>query len=357
MNTRDFTHDTEASVSCYMHEIPSFVEKELIRLYDTLHSSLAFFRVFRSLMHVNCYVAGRPGRPHTILLFHCDGRQVNVLNEMIEIDQFALERFTRYIFARFANVDLISFKAVKTARTGFGFPMQEYESKSTYVITLPSVPEDYTASIGKSTRAGLRHQMNNVVRDFSTFESRFFVNDDISEQHVRDIIRFSENKIGSKGIKFAHDVSRIMALVKSCGFVNVFLIDGRVCAGSINYNVGSACFGDVTGYDPAYERYGLGKLCVHETIRESIRRGARKFYLGGGAFDFKTRMLGVPLRMDEVTIYRSYATMVRNVDRVLKAAVMGHIAYLKTVLHRHKNKIWARYAFKSFYFFRNKLVK
>lgn len=356
MNTRDLVQSNEESVSCYMYEIPPFVEKELVRSYETLHASLPFFRIFRSLLHANCYVARRHGHPYTILLFTCQGRSVEVLNEMIEVEQAELDRFVRYIFSRFARIDVISFKAVKAEIGGFAFPVQKHDSKSTYVIALPGKPEEYTASIGKSTRAGLRHQMNNVVRDFLTFKSEFFVNEDVDEQYVRDIIRFSEQKLHSQGVNIAHDVDRILALVRACGFVNVFLIDGRICAGSINYRVGTSCFGEVTGYDPRYEKYGLGKLSVHQTICESIRRGARKFYLGGGVFDFKKRMLGVPLCMDELTIYRSYPRMLRNLDRVLTSAASGYLGYLKNVLHRHKQKAWARYAFRSFYFFKNKIA-
>ena len=357
MNVRELAYTTDVIVSCYMYEIPAFVEKELSDAYETLHSSLAFFKVFRSLAHASCYVARKHGSASTILVFTCCGRCVDVLNEMIEIEQVELDRFVRYIFSRFAEIDVISFKAVKTMLDAFAFPVQKHASKSTYLITLPATPEDYTASIGKSTRAGLRHQMNNVVRDFKTFESKFFVSEDVDEQYVRDIIRFSEEKIGSKGIKFAHDVDRIMALVRTCGFINVFLIDGRICAGSINYSVGSSYFGDVTGYDPAYEKYGLGKLGVHQTICESIRRGGRKFYLGGGVFDFKKRMLGVPLCMDEITIYRSHAKMATNLDRVVKSALTGYLGHLKATLHHHKQKPWVQYAFKSFYFFKNRMTK
>lgn len=357
MHTHEMMLAGEGAVTCHMYEIPSFIEKELIGSYQTLHSSLAFFRIFRSLMHVSCYVARRVGKPPTVLLFSCQRRQLHVLNEMIGLDQTELDRFARHIFTRFAAIDVITFKAVKTDLDAFAFPTQQHPSKSTYLIMLPSTPEEYTASIGKSTRAGLRHQMNNVVRDFNTFESLFFVNDDAKEQYVRDIIRFSEEKITSKGIKFANDAERIVALVKLCGFINVFLIDGRICAGSINYRVGDSVFGDVTGYDPKYEKYGLGKLCVHQTIRESIARGARKFYLGGGVFDFKKRMLGVPLQMDELTIYRSRAAMLRNLDRVIASAVTGGVGKLKATLHRHKQTTWAGYAFKLFYLLKSRIAK
>ena len=357
MNAHHPINTDEVPVACFMYEIPSFVESELIRLYETLHSSLAFFRIYRSLDRANCYVAGSHGQPRTILLFTCNGRQVDVLNEMIEIEQAELQRFVRYIFTRFAEIDVVSFKALKTAGSQFGLPLQRHASKSTYLITLPATGEGYTASIGKSTRAGLRHQMNNVVRDFATFESKFFVNHEVREDDVRAIVRFSEERIGVKGVRFKHNVDRIMALARRCGFISVFLIDGRICAGSINYSVGTSYFGDVTGYDPRYEKYGLGKLCVHQTICESIRRGARRFYLGGGAFDFKKRMLGVPVCMDELTIYRSRPRMMLSPVKVMRAAMAARIASAKTMMHHHKEKPWAKYAFKSFHFFKNRMSK
>ena len=357
MNAHHPISADQVPVACFMYEIPSFIENELIKSYETLHSSLAFFRVYRSINHVNCYVAGHHLQPRTILLFTCNGCQVDVLNEMIEISQADLDRFVRYIFSRFAGIDVISFKALKTVVGQFGFPLQRHVSKSTYLIALPATAEGYTASIGKSTRAGLRHQMNNVVRDFATFESRFFVNHEVNEDDVRAIVRFSEARIGAKGIKFKHDIDRIMALTRCCGFVSVFLIDGRICAGSINYSIGASYFGDVTGYDPHYEKYGLGKLCVHQTICESIRRGAKRFYLGGGAFDFKKRMLGIALCMDELNIYRSRSGMVRNPGKVTRAALAACIASAKTILHRHNERPWARYVFKSFHFLKNRIPK
>jgi hypothetical protein len=347
----------EASISCYIDEIPPFVEAELVKAYDTLHSSLPFFKVFRSLDHVSCYVARRDGHPATVLLFTCRNGRVDVLNEMIEIEQSELDRFVRYIFTKFERVDVISFKALKTATENFCFPVQKHNSKDTYVVALPGTPEEYTASIGKNTRADIRQQTNRIRRDFPSFAWRFFVNEDIDEKHVREIVKFSENKINAKGVKVSHDVERIMALAKMCGFVSVLLIDGRVCAGSINYLVGTSCFGDVTGYDPQYEKYGFGKLCLHETISETIMRGGTKFYLGGGVFDFKQRMLGTLLCMDELHIYRSYAKMLVHFDRTAGAAIAACVGRLKKMLHRHKKKAWAKFVFSSFHLLKNKLAK
>ena len=357
MNLSELVKAGETSISCYLDEIPPFVEQELVKSYETLHSSLPFFRIFRSLEHANCYVARRNGYPDTVLLFTFHKRRVDVLNEMIEIEPSEVDRFADYIFTNFRRVDIIRFKALKTAVHESGFPVQRHNSKDTYVIALPRTPEEYTESIAKSTRADIRRQTRNVARDFPSFTTEFYVDGDVREEHVREIIGFSERKISAKGVKFSHDVERIIALARMCGFVSVLLIDGRVCAGSVAYRIGSSYFGDVTGYDPAYEKYALGKLIIHQTICESIVRGGTKYYLGGGVFEFKNKMAGALLSMDELQIYRSRVKMLVNFDRVASTFFAACIGRFKKLLHQRKQEMWARLVFKSFYFLSNKLAK
>lgn len=357
MNMNELAEAGETSISCYLNEIPSFIEAELVTSYETLHSSLPFFKTFRSIEGASCYVCQRIGQPKTVLLFTFRKSRIDVLNEMIEIDQSEVDRFAQYMFSKFEQIDIIHFKALKTSVRESRFPFQRHGSKDTYVIALPGTQEEYTESIAKSTRADIRRQTRNVLRDFPTFTSKFFVGEEVREEHVRDIIAFSERKINAKGVKISHDVDRIIALARMCGFIHVLLIDGRVCAGSVNYQVGSSYFGDVTGYDPKYEKYALGKLGAYHTICESITRGGTRFYLGGGVFEFKSKMSGVILSMDELQIYRSYLRMLLHFDRVARTVIVRSIGHLKKILHRHKQEKWAQFVFKSFYFLSNKLAK
>jgi len=346
-----------ATISLYCHDLPPLIENELVDSYDMLQSSMPFFRVFRSLENACCYVARHDGHASTVLVFTCRGRRVEVLNEMIEIAQPELDRFAAAIFTTFKTADVITFKALKTATRGFRFPVQRHHSKDTFVITLPATPEEYTSSLGKSTRANVRQQTNGLLRNFPSFEARFLTDGDIKDEHIRAIIGFSELKIRASGVNFSYDVERITRLAGACGFVSLFLVDGRICAGSINYRVGSSYFGEVTGYDPHYEKHGFGKLCVHQTICESIVRGGKKFYLGGGVFDFKQRMLGAVLSMDEVHIYRSRFKKLMNVDKVAKVVAVAYVRRLKRMLQQHKQERWAKAIFKSAYFVKNKLTK
>lgn len=343
----------EIAIACYINEVPDFVEAELVRLYHTLHSSMAYFRIFRSADKLSCYVASRDGVPVTILLFLFANGTIKVVNEMIEIDPAELSRFAQYMFANFPLSSVISFKAVKTDAAGFPFPFQKSSVKETYVIALPATPEEYTASLGKSTRTGVRYQLNKVRRDHPSFVSRFYVNEEIDEAHVRAILRMSEERITAQAFSFSHDTERVLGLLKTCGFVHVLFIDGRVCGGSVNYRVGSGCFGEAIGQHPDYEKYGLGKLTVYLTVCESIAMGCRKFYLGGGRFDFKSRMLGVLQEMDRLDIYRSRAKMLLNIDKAGKVVVDGYVRQLKTWLRKNEEKALARFVVSSFYSWKN----
>ena len=342
------------SVTCHLGQIPPGVEEALVTSYASLHSSLAFFKVFRSIENASCYLAHSAGAPTTVLLFTFNGRRIDVVNEMIEVEEAEMARFVTYVFAHFPQIDVISFKAVKSAIRALGFPVQQSPAKGSYVVTLPATPDAYKARIGKSTRASINQGLNGIRRHFPSFQSRFFVNDDIDEVHIRAIVAWSEQKINAGDAVFFYDVARLTRLARLCGFVHVILIDGRLCAGSVNYQVGTSFFGDAMGYDPRYEKFGLGKLCVFLTICESIVRGGTRFYLGGGVFAFKERLLGVPFYMDEVHLYRSPIKLLRNIDHAIGAMLAAATRSAKQLLHRHKQATWARLVFKSFYLFQRR---
>lgn len=347
------TQSDGITIACYINQVPLFVETELVRLYDMLYSSLPFFKVYRSTEKLSSYVAWRGNIPITIFLFQFRNERIEVLNEMIEIDQGEIDRFARYMFAKFSSTNIISFKALKTDTHRFSFPVQKCYAKDTYVIALPATPKEYTAALGKSTRTAIRYQMNKVLRDHPSFTSEFYVDDAIDEQHIRDIIRFSEARISSRAFKFDHDVNRIIRLAKACGFINVLFIDGRVCAGSVNYRIGSSYFGAVMGQDWTYEKYGLGKLTIYLTICESIARQGKKFYLGGGPFDYKSKLLGIQQEMECLEIYRSYGKLMLYFDKAAKTVINGIVRQSNVWLHKHEANWFAQVILNTFYLWKN----
>lgn len=357
MDTRNASEGSEELISCYFGAIPSFVDQELSRLYEVLHSSLPFMQCFRNLDKVNCYIVSRDGTITVLLLFIRSHRRIDVLNEMIELSEREINRFAMYIFAHLSNIDIIHFRAVYAERHQFTFPAQKQNSKNTYRIALPDSIQKYNAEISKKTLTGIRYQTNKVKRTFSSFTSITYDAEKIDEAHILEIIRLSELRINSDDPSFSYDAGAICTLAKKCGFVNIIFIGGQICAGTVNYRVGASYFGEVLGQDPKYKKYGLGKICVYQTICESISRGGKKFYLGGGAFDFKTQLLGNLVEMDEIKIYRSLIAVLRNIDSALGTLCAGYMRRLKDLFHQHRRHVISRLVFKLFYFSRSKISR
>jgi len=344
----------DTTITCYLHEVPPFVEGELAATYETLQSSLPFLRIWRTLDGASCYVARHVGRAPDIFLFRCEGRQLVVLNEMIDIAPADLATFVHYVFARFPAIHLIRFHAVRTAPAAIGCPVQRHNAKDTFVVALPATPDDYLAALGKSTRANLRSRLNRVAKECPSFSACFFSGADIDEGVVRRIVQLSEHRMRTRGVALKRDIDRMLALARTCGFVTVLLIDGRMCAGSLNYRIGASVFGEVTAHDPAFERLAVGALCVYHTICESIRTGARRFYLGGGPFAFKERMLGRRLDMDQLHVYRSYGHVLAHADVAVEAFMHGQVRRVKLALHERKGTWLADLAFRFYYARKNK---
>lgn len=343
---------SDPQVACYVNAIPAFVDTALVQLYGALHASLPFLHAFRKLEQTNSYVVTRAGHVTVVLLFQCTAGRVDVLNEMMSLSHDEINRFARYIFTHVPGIGMIHFPAVHCRLEHALFPTQKRNAKTTYVVALPPSVQEYTSNIGKKTMAGIRYQTNKLGKAFPSLYSKTFVADEIDEAHIRAIIRFSEQRIRTDDPGFSYDVQAICTLAKQCGFVHVLFIDGRICAGSVNYRIGDHYFGETLGQDVQYQKYSLGKLCVYQTICAAIARGGKKFYLGGGAFDFKTHLLGEPLSMDALKIYRSRLAMLRHLDAAIETVVMHGLFRVKAVFHRHRRNLFARYVFRIFYFCR-----
>jgi hypothetical protein len=344
-------------ISCYEREIPPFVETELERLYANIHSSLAFFRQFRPLEDASTYVARKSGRTVAVFLFRCENGKIHVLNEMIAIDEEEICRFARYVFARFRSASVISFQSIHTAIRRLPFPYQQYNDKEDFVIVLPGTPAQYTAGLGKATRSNIKRYSRRVIRNFPSLTHKIYVNNEVEEQHILDIVNLSRSKIEGKKRKFAlnkEEAAGLIRLAKTCGFVNVLLIDGRLCAGSISYRIGSNYFAFINAHAPEYEDYWLGMLCYYFTIRESIIRGGKELHMGWGRYEYKNRLLGVRRDFDRLVIYRSYRHVVLNADSAAKTVFDGNLRRLKLWLldPRRQNGFMSRCAFHSLYIFR-----
>lgn len=333
----------EMTSSIYLNEIPSFVEKELERLYVSIRSSLPYIRIFKAVDQVNTYVAWNGGIPTSVLLFRMQKRCVVVLNERIGIGVDELRRFVAYVFERFPFVGIIRFETVQAELHNFSYPYQHNyapHAQEVAVVNLPATPGDYLSSLGSKTRVNIKYYLGKLKKDFPSYRHQTYESKEIDEELIRELIRLKEAGLMSKKVTFSIDKDhekRMIDMIKICGVANVIWINGRVGAGSISYRVGLAESGEVIVHDPQYNAYSLGTLCVYLSLCESISKGVKRYYLGAGKNDYKYRLLAVSDDMKELEIYRSPGRMILHGGRVARTWFKARIFALTRRMHKHRD--------------------
>lgn len=321
------TDSEEITISFYENEVPAFVETELERLYENIFSSLAKFRIEGTARNASAYVVRKGGKAITVFLFRRKNGKVEVINEVIKIDEVDVCRFAHTIFAAFKAVTVISFHAMQTTIRKLPFPYQRFNCLEDIVLTLPGTSQEYQASLGKNMRTSIKRYMKKLDLNFSSFCYEVYTDEEVSEQHIRDIIRLSSARMAVKNEMSAHSeekTEQLIRLVRMYGLVGVAMIDGRVCAGVICSRFGANYFMHIIAHDPAYDDYRLGKLCCYLNICECINRGGREFHFLWGRYEYKYRFLGVQRDLDHLAVYRSRAQFLLNGNMVLKNAFKGY---------------------------------
>lgn len=314
-NTRiplaDMSADGVENLSFSFHEseIPAFAEAELERLYGNIYSSLKQWRASGVLQTgIDIYVERRGKHIENLFLFRREGSEARVLNEGIALNDEAVRRFARNLFENFPAIDIITFHAVQSTVRQPGYTYQRYHCLEDIVLTMPASSEAYFASLGGATRSYIKRYLNKLKRSFPSFRHEVILGEEIAEQDIYDIVALNKVRMEGKGRVQsidARELQRIVLLAKECGMLSLFRIDGRICAGTINFRASDNYFLEVIAHDPAYNDYRLGTLCCYLTICECIARGGKEYHFLWGAHDYKFRLLGVQRELEHLTIYRS----------------------------------------------------
>lgn len=315
-------------ISLYENAVPPFIGPELESLYEHVFSSLAQFRIYSSISdRTHTYVARQEGKTIVALLFRCEGRRATVLNEQIAMSSDAINRFSRYVFGHFHTVDTIVFPAIRSEVRQLAFPRQEFYRTEDIVLKLPPTPEDYLASLGKATRKNMKYHGNRLRRNYPQLEYLVFIDSQIPDQHVRDIIELNRARMATKNKTSdidAAETDRLVRLVRRSGLVSVMLIAGRVVAGTVCSRVGGNYFMHINAHDPMYDDARLGKLCCFMTINDCIARHGKEFHFMWGRFEYKYLLLGKQQDFNELVIYRSIARLLLHGGSALRTAFKGY---------------------------------
>lgn len=315
-------------ITLYERAVPPFVEPALDALYGHVFSSLTQFRIYDGIdANTHTYVAQSGGKTSALLLFRVDGKRVQVLNEQISMASYEISRFSRYVFHAYPDVEMVVFRAVRTGTRQLTFPHQEFYRTEDIVLQLPATAEEYMAKLGKATRKNMKYHGNRLRRNYPQLSFDVFVDGDINEQHVRDIVELNRTRMAIKNKSSEIDsteTARLANLVRQSGLVSVMMLDGRVVAGTVCSRVGANYFMHINAHEPAYDDARLGKLCCFMTICDCIARGGKEFHFMWGRFEYKYLLLGVQQDFNELILYRSRAHLLLNGMSAMRTAFNGY---------------------------------
>lgn len=332
----------QAQITLYENDVPDFIEAELVRLYKALYSSLAYFRAIGFPDKVSTYVARQGGTVRAVFLLIRDENVIRVLNEAMELDPEEVRRFARYLFSTFPAVQAIAFHAVRTGAQPLACVHQRFFCAEDFIVDLPATVDTYLASLGSATRKNVKRHRNRIERDFPSF--RFIIQEgrEASEEDLRTVMELNRVRMTKKKkVSFIDEstAQEIIRTVRECGVIFLVRIDGRVCAGAITFRIGDSIISKVNAHDPAFDGYRLGMVCCFLAICTSIERGAKRFHLGQGKYEYKLALGGVFHGYDHLNLFRSRTSMLVTAKLVWKTALAGYRLRLnRWMLHGMENR-------------------
>lgn len=312
-------------ISCDRGPLPAALDAELRRLYANIHSTVDQLKVYGGLEQVtHVYAARRNGVACALFLLQQHGDHVRVLNEGMVIDAAELRRFADHAYARWPQVQVLSFNAVVAEpNMAIGRPLQQFACTGDLRMPLPATTDDYLAGLGRNMRRNIRRYMTRLEQRFPDLRISFLDGDQASEQQIRAVIDLNRKRIASKNLDYNLDdeIDRLVALTRSCGMTGIITAEGRIIAGGVGYRVGDAYFFKVNAHDPQYDDYSTGILSCYLTIRECIARGCREFNFMWNTYPYKLALGGRPRRLDRIVVYRSAGALVRHAGLAIGAAL------------------------------------
>ena len=332
LNRATYSESEDKRISLYLDTVPDFINAEMDRLYAHLYCSLSYFELQKEAIGASAYVAHEDNKPSAIFLFKRNGHEITVLNDYVTADVKELDRFARYIFDQFSTVKRITFRKLHTGLKSLPYVRHAAVCSEDMIIDLPATVKDYEKAVGKNMRRNIKRYTSALKKDFSTYCYQLYIENEISEQQVRDIIALSCTRMKSKNIvpRFnEEEIQWIADHARKCGLVGVATIDGQVCAGAIGFRIGDNYFMHVIAHDPKFNEYSLGIVCYYLTICEGISLGAKRFHLLQGRYGYKYRLLAERKDFFHLDIYRNWPTVLRYTRSIINKEVKGRIWLLK----------------------------
>ncbi len=173
--------------------------------------------------------------------------------------------------------------------------------KSAYVLALPESWDDLKKQLRRNIKESLRKCYNSLKRDGLSFRLEVVTEPNAVESGLEDLFRLHGARAELTGTvahtdvfdslqarEFMIDVCRRLAR-RGVARLYRLLIDERLVAVRLGFEMRDTLYLYYSGWDPAYARYSVMTTLVAEAMQDAIRRGMHFVHLSTGTDVSKTR--------------------------------------------------------------------
>ncbi len=302
--------------------LPGYVWPGLERRYHSIFCSEPLLRLHGALTwQIEAWTMRRDGRIAVLILFERTGRCARVLNEVFDLPAADLDAFAQAVFAQYPELTAIRLTAVALDGRPRRYPCIVAPHSDDYVLTLPASEEAWLATLSAQTREKIRYHWRRAQRLRPGLCFRTVPAAAIEQAQLRTVLGFNRARMQAKGRRFGMDETeqrRLCALMHERGQLSVIEVDGEVRAGLLCTLAGNDITMHVIAHDPAFDDLRLGFLCCALTIQDAIGQGLQRFHFLWGYYDYKVRLGGHPVTLDQVLLLRARGHACRH-PRLLAA--------------------------------------
>ena len=272
---------------------------------------------------------------HPVIFFRIVLRRIEILHLYSTFSSSEIRSICKFLFEMFAHVRSVGFEGVESDGGKIEFLAQRYNASEDFVIDLCGSVDQYTNQLGKQLQTDLKRFRKKLCSEFSDVRYEVFLGQDITESAFNEIIAFSDFRMAVKQGASSHSPEksrRLFELVKDFGFLFVVCVDGKVRGGVICTLYGKDMFMHVVAHDPLFDKFRLGKLACYFSICTAIERGAMRYHLLSGWYEYKMRFLARQVEFDRVEVYRSIGSVFFCFDLYIKIFFRGNARRIKRYL-------------------------
>ena len=300
--------------------VPASVAHQLEEIYQSPFSVTEYFEIFHGVKQPSALVitCGEP-LPRHVIAYSNSGKEITILNELVEIEQEYIEYIAETMFKRYPAVSSVHINSLKGSVAHLRYPWRLWRASHDIVIDLPLSFDEYHAKLGKQMQKHLRYYLNRLRREFGGAVFHAAATKDIEPSVIGRIIEMNRLRMKGKNIRSGYDESMERKITEFCrvhGLACTLSVGGRIVAGAICYELGSQAYLETISHDPEYDRYNVGQVCLYLTVQHMIEKGREAFHMLWGENEYKYRFLGEKRDLIFLSVYRSQTSKLLSIPRL-----------------------------------------